>query len=220
MTQVMESDREYVISYGLLGDFGRFRPAGALDCRRGDRAVVRSHRGLEVGQVLCPATARHARLLPQAPAGTLLRLATEEDERAAERGRRLGQEVFEEARRRAESLGLPLEVIDAEVLLDSDCVVLHFVRWADGDLRDLVSALSKHFSMHVLLQDLTKADAAHEEHGCGSCGSGGCGSDGCGSNGCGTGCGSCSSGAKPDEVRAYFAELREQMLSRTRTPLL
>ena len=212
----MESEHEYVVSYGLLGDVGRFRPANALNCRRGDLAVVHSHRGVEVGQVLCPATPRHARFLPDALAGTLLRLATQEDERAAEQARRLGQEVFEEARRRAETLDLPLEVIDTEVLLDNDHVVLHFVRWADADLRDLVSGLSKHFSMHVLLQDLTKAGADHTEHGCGDCGSGGCGSGGCGTGGCG----SCSSGAKADDVRAYFAELREKMLSRTRTPLL
>jgi len=213
----MESEREYVIRYGLLGDFGRFRPAVPVDCRRGDLAVVRSPRGLEVGHVLCPATPPYDRFLPAATAGTLLRLATDEDKRAAKRARRLGQEVFNEARRRAETLTLPLEVIDVEVLLDSDHVILHFVRWADGDLRDLVSTLSKQFAMHVLLQDLTKADAAHEEHGCGSCGSGGCGSGGCGSGGCGTG--GCSS-AKADDVRAYFAALREKMQNRTRTPLL
>jgi cell fate regulator YaaT (PSP1 superfamily) len=212
----MEPEREYVVSYGLLGDVGRFRPANALNCRRGDLAVVHSHRGVEVGQVLCPATPRHARFLPDALAGTLLRLATPEDERATEQARRRGQEVFDEARRTAETLDLPLEVIDTEVLLDNDHVVLHFVRWAEGDLRDLVSALSTHFSMHVLLQDLTKAGAAHEEHGCGDCGAGGCGSGGCGTGGCG----SCSSGAKADDVRAYFAELREKMLSRTRTTLL
>jgi cell fate regulator YaaT (PSP1 superfamily) len=211
----MESEREYVIRYGLLGDFGRFRPAVPVDCRRGDLAVVRSPRGLEVGQVLCSATPQHAHFLPAATAGTLLRLATQEDERAANRARRLGQEIFDEARRSAEALALPLEVIDVEVLLDSDYVVLHLIHWADADLRDLVSTLSKRFSIHVLLQDLTKAEAASEEHGCGSCGSGGCGSGGCGSGGCGS-CGT----AKTDEVQAYFAALREKMHSRTRTPLL
>src|SRR5947209_16735280 len=112
MMDVMKSEREYVIRYGLLGDFGRFRPAVPVDCRRGDLAVVSSPRGLEVGHVLCPATSQHDRFLPAAPAGTLLRMATEEDRRAANRARRLGQEVFEEARRRAEALRLPLEFLD------------------------------------------------------------------------------------------------------------
>src|SRR5262249_62149468 len=128
-----------------------------------------------------------------------------------------GDEVFEEARRRAEPLALPMEVIDAEVLLDNDHVVLHFVRWTEGDLRELVSALSTHFSMHVLLQDLTKADAAHEEHGCGTCGSGGCGSGGCGSKGCGSGGGRRAEGGGGG---APFSPLRGEKAEGTLAPPL
>ena len=47
---------EHLLSYGNAGDFGRFRPLHPLACRRGDRAVVQSHRGLELGVVLCPAS--------------------------------------------------------------------------------------------------------------------------------------------------------------------
>src|SRR5262249_24352241 len=207
--------------YGLLGDFGRFRPVRPLVGGRGDRVVVRSHRGVELGEVLGPATPRHAHFLPNTSVGALLRLATEEDERAARGQRDRGQEDVDEARRRAEVLGLTLAVLDVEVLLDGDHAVLHLVRWADCDLRDLVSGLSKHFATHVLVQDLTRAGAPEpEEEGCGSCGAGGWGRGGCGKSGCGTGgCGSCGS-AGSDDVRAYFAQLREQMLSRTRTHLL
>ena len=38
-------DREYLVSYGNLGDFGRFRAAAPLACRRGQKLVVRSPRG-------------------------------------------------------------------------------------------------------------------------------------------------------------------------------
>jgi hypothetical protein len=54
-----------------------------------------------------------------------------------------------------------------------------------------------------------------ESHGCGDCGSGDCGSGGCGSGGCGT-CGSMDA----EEVQAYFAGLREQMMAHNRVPLL
>ena len=55
-------DHEYLLSYGTAGDFGRFRPTRPLTCRRGDRAVVRSARGLELGVVLCEAQPGHAAL--------------------------------------------------------------------------------------------------------------------------------------------------------------
>src|SRR5436309_4258652 len=105
-------EHEYLVGYGMLGDFGRFRPVRPMSCLRGDAVVVRSPRGVELGGVLCPATPRHAHFLPNTSVGALLRPATGEDERAAGRLRRRGQEVFDEARRRAEGLGLPLEVID------------------------------------------------------------------------------------------------------------
>jgi cell fate regulator YaaT (PSP1 superfamily) len=207
-------EQEYLVSYGLLGDFGRFRAGRPLDCRRGDAVVVRSHRGVELGQVLCPATPGHALFLPNTSVGTLLRPATPDDKRAAEDLHRRSQDVFEAAHGRAAELGLPLEVLDAEVLLE-ERAVLHLVRWGDCDVRDFVSGLSRLFALHVALEDLTHSDApapSGEEHGCGSCGAGGCGS--CGSGGCD------SCGATGDDVRAYFAALREQMVSHNRTPLL
>ena len=72
---------EYLLSYGLAGDFGRFRAPGPLECRRGARAVVRSHRGLEIAEVLRAATPRHAHFLPNTSVGQLLRLHVEQRSR-------------------------------------------------------------------------------------------------------------------------------------------
>jgi cell fate regulator YaaT (PSP1 superfamily) len=206
-------NRDYLIRYGVMGDVGRFRAGPALVCRRGDRAVVRSRRGLELGEVLCPTgPAEEAH-------GDLLRLATPEDEQTAHRRQRQCDDFLAEARGRAAVQALPVELLDVELLLD-DQAWLHYVRWDTFDPRDLVSGLSRDFDLTIRLLDLTRADAAHEEHGCGSCGSGGCGSGGCGSGGCGSGCGSGGCGTITEDLRAYFAELREQMHRHDRTPLL
>jgi hypothetical protein len=207
---------EYLLSYGLAGDFGRFRSARPLACRRGDRAVVRTPRGLEVGRVMRPATPRHASFLPNTSVGQLVRLAGREDEEADERMRRRGHELFARAGRLAAQLGLPVEVLDAEVLLDGQHGVLHHVRWDDCDVRPFVSTLSREFDLHLTLTDLTgprlPEPAEEEGHGCGreGCGAGKCGS--CASGGCST-CGSAAG-----DLKAYFAELRAQM--ERRTPLL
>jgi cell fate regulator YaaT (PSP1 superfamily) len=203
---------EYLVTYGLHGDFGRFRPLRALTCRRGDRVVIRTPRGTEIGEVLREATPRHATFLPNTSVGELLRTVTNEDETTLGAQRDRGQQVFDESRRLALELDLPLELLDLELLFDAEHVVLHLVRWAECDVRPWVSRISTHFALRVLLEDLTRPDVHAHEHGCGSCGSGGCGS--CGEGGCGT-CGS----ASPDEVQAYFAELREKMES-ARVPLL
>jgi cell fate regulator YaaT (PSP1 superfamily) len=210
----VSGDLEYLLRYGLQGDFGRFRPVRPLACRRGDRAVVRSPRGLEIAEVLRAAAPGHAVFLPNTTVGQLLRLVTPEDERAAARRLEQGRQLFDRATRLAAETGLPLEVLDAEVLLDGAHAVLHHLRWGACDVRPFVSTLSREFELQLTLADLTRAQSAAEEAGCGRCGSpGGCGS--CGSPG---GCGTCGS-ASPQEVQAYFAGLREQM-ERRRTNLL
>lgn len=204
---------DYLVSYGLLGDFGRFRAAEPIVARRGDRVVVRTPRGLEAGEVMSPASTGHARFLPEGTTGPLLRFFTPADEQAIDQSREHAQEFFSAAKDRAMLLDLPLEVIDAEVLLDREHAVLHLVRWEDCDVRPLVSGLSKQFGCHVLLQDLTRVEDHH--HGCSSCGSGGCESGGCSTGGCGT----CGKGSAK-EVQEYFAGLREQMHAQSRVALL
>lgn len=202
---------EYLVSYGSAGEFGRFRPMSALACGRGDRVVVRSHRGVELGVLLCPATPGHARFLPNTSVGQLLRPAGPEDERQAERLNGRGQELFADARRLTAELGLPLEVVDVEVLLDGDQAIVHHLHWGEFDERDLVSALVRLHGLRVRLHSLRPADEGPEaEHGCGRPDCGRKEGGGCSTCGSGGGCSTCGS-AKPDEVRAYFAALRERM---------
>jgi hypothetical protein len=211
---------EYLLRYGLAGDFGRFRPVRPLTCRRGDRAVVRSRRGLEIAEVLQEATPRHATFLPNTSVGQLLRLCGPEDEETAARMWERGQQLFERGGQLARELGLPLELIDVEVLLDGQHAVLHHLRWEECDVRPFVSTLAREYDVTVTLDDLTRPPDApareEEQHGCGRAG---CGSrGGCGSCGSGGGCSSCGSAGVPD-VQAYFAGLRAKMEQR-RTPLL
>jgi hypothetical protein len=215
---------EYLLSYGLTGEFGRFRTARPLECRRGDRVVVRTHRGVEMARVLRQATPRHAHYLPNTTVGQLLRVAVPEDEQQQADLRQRAQELFERGRALAAELDLPLELLDVEVLLDGEHAVLHQLRWAECDVRPFVSTLSREFGLHLALEDLAhdRPAASEEEeeelaHGCGR--------EGCGSEGGGGGCSSCGSGGCSTcgmgaaETQAYFAQLREQMESR-RTNLL
>jgi cell fate regulator YaaT (PSP1 superfamily) len=207
---------EYLVSYGGAGDFGRFHAAAPLACRRGDRVVVRSHRGLELGSVLCPATPGHAHFLPNTTVGQLLRPASAEDEAQAGHQRERAAALCEDARHLAVERGLPLEVLDAEMLLDGEQAILHHLHWADFDERELVSALSRQYDLRVRLHALKSEAAEEEEHGCGrpDCGGGSGGCSSCSSGGCST------CGAGTTDMRAYFAALREQMQRQDRVPLL
>src|SRR5439155_26944641 len=187
-------DPEYLLSYGNAGDFGRFRCAPPLACDRGERVVVRSPRGQELGVVMWPANSGHSRLLADQFVGQILRLATEADLLLAERMTQRAQKLFEDGRRLLCELALPMEILDVEVLLDGRQAVVHYLRWADCDPRPLMDPLSQRYHVLITLHDLALPSPEEtEEHAeDASCGAGGCGAGGCGSCSAGN-CASCVS---------------------------
>jgi hypothetical protein len=212
---------EYLVSHGKNGAFGRFAAAELLTCSRGERVVVQSPRGLELGSVLCPATPRHARFLVQSPVFKLLRRATAADEAAAQRMNELARTLVEEARRTAAHLNLPVEILDVEVLLDGRQAIVQHLSAPDRDLTPLLEAMTGRHAIELLLENLavTPPVAQAEEEGCGepNCGRAGGGS-GCSTCGSGGSCSAC--GASNFDMRAYFSHLRAQMENQQRRPLL
>jgi len=212
----MIATAEYLVSYGSSGEFARFRPGSGVDFQRGDRVIVRTHQGLELGVVLCPAQSEHAPFLSRTAQGELLRTVTEEDEKQAEHARCMGQRMFEDAGRLAGELELPLVILDVEVLLEGQQAIVHHLRQTDCDYRPLVSALSKKHDIQILMCNL--ALPKEVSVGCGepNCGqlTGGCQS--CSSGGCNT----CGKGVKKEDVAAHLLALRKMMEQNNRTSLL
>ncbi|MFO0877655.1 MAG: hypothetical protein U0840_09890 [Gemmataceae bacterium] len=206
------SATDYLVACGAAGVPGRYRLAAPAALPRGQVVVVESARGLELGEVLRPAGARATTHYPEASVGKLLRPAQPADlGRAAEVGD-LATRLLTRAAQLARDLDLPVEMIDAEVLLDGEHAWLSYVGFQTCDIRHLVAPLSREFGLTLRPHDLT---APTQEA---NCGSGGCGSGGCGTGGCGTG--GCGSGgcAAPDreELRAYFAGMRQEFENRRR----
>lgn len=212
---------EYLVHHGAGGHLGRFRAATPTALARGVAVVVRGRRGLELGEVLCAAEGKA--VLPDPYVGELLRRATTDDLTAADRQREFGHRLCADAERLAAEAGLPLAVVDLEVLLDDRQAVLHVLRLGPCNEGPLLAELGERHGLIVRLYDLAETppavpDAADhlEDVGCGkeNCGSGAGGCDSCGS-----GCSSCSSGAA-DELANYFAGLRAQMEQHQRVPLM
>jgi hypothetical protein len=208
----------FLVGYGKTAGIGLFRADAPLACARGEPAVVHTSRGLELGQVLCPADDRHARLLGTAPEGELLRLATSEDHRLASFNRQQEQALFEHCQRFVSDGGFPAAILDVEILLDGQNALLQLLSWAEWDSAPLLEDVGRRYGLSAALENVTPLAEVETEHGgCGkpNCGHGGGGCDSCSTGGCSTGCGS----GKVD-MREYFAHLRTQMEEKHRVPLL
>jgi len=201
----MHDDRAaYLVNYGQAGYLGRFRAAS--DYRRDDRVVIRTARGVELGTVL-----GEAGPLGPDPAGEVVRSATANDEEIARQSRDRTATILAEAQSLTDSLGLPLQFLDGEILLDGREAILQAVHWAECDATHVFEQLSARHGLLVKLADLT-AQPKPAAKACETCGAEKSGCDSCGTGG-GCSSGSCSKGSvkSADDLTAYFAGLRQQM---------
>ena len=201
--------QEYLVNYGKSGDFLRFAVLDGQTYQRGDRVIVRTARGLEVGTVLRPATGLQQRLFHHLGVGELLRPTTADDEQTYATNLSRSKSLFEQVRQHAQSQ--PLEVIDVDVLMDGQTAVLQYLTWGDSIEDSFWAELSQTCSVKFILEDLAAVTEPEdtEEAGCGSpnCGKG---SEGGCSDCSSGGCSSCASGQSV-ELQEYFSHLREKM---------
>jgi hypothetical protein len=183
------ADSAYLIRYGAMGYVGRFRAAaecaGPLD--RGRAVVIRTDRGLELGEVLIPldeaGTARAAaderpRIVRPAGADDLERSRHAEADRANR---------FDLCRRILDEEGWPWDLVDIEPLLEDGVTVLQYLGPHQLDVAAIRARFRMTCGLDVVLEPVgTDLEEVGEADG-GGCGSGGCGSGGsCGSGGCGS----------------------------------
>ena len=208
----MQHIPDYLVKHGQGAFLGRFRAAEGVVPLRGQKVVVRSTRGLELGDVLEVVTERFGKQVSPEISGEMVRLATAEDETKALAAQQRADAILGDAQDSTARLGIPLSFLDAELLLDETTAILQGVHWAECDVSDLLAELSEKHGLIVRLHDLTAVPKAEASHGCETCGKE---KSGCSSCGTGGGCstGSCSKGSvkSSKEMTAYFQDLRRQM---------
>ena len=76
---------DYIARHGLTRFLGVFSASGGREYRRGARVIVRTERGLEVGDILCAAAPEAVAHLKDPGTGQILREMTPEDSNEAAR---------------------------------------------------------------------------------------------------------------------------------------
>jgi cell fate regulator YaaT (PSP1 superfamily) len=143
---------------------------GEESYRRGTRVVVRSNRGLEVGEVLCAATDDALSQLDSPPAGAILRLLSPEDQLQLERLDELRTKRIASCQREIESLGLQMKLVELEQLLGGERVVVYYVAPDRIDFRELVKHLAGEFQTRIEMNQIGVRDEAKLLADYGDCG--------------------------------------------------
>ena len=155
----------------------RFRTAGKvyyfgpknLDLKIGDRVIVETARGVEMGTVaVAPKEVPDDEVVQ--PLKTVQRIATEEDFKRAEKNKEKEKEAFKICQEKIKKHNLEMKLIDAEYTFDNNKVLFYFT--ADGriDFRELVKDLASVFKTRIELRQVGVRDETKILGGIGICG--------------------------------------------------
>lgn len=100
----------WIVRHGAMRFLGEFDAEGG-DYSRGADVIVRTERGLELGQVLCEATPQTIQSLTEPTRGRLIRLLTEQDRIERERIRAAEGDELEVCCRFVEQRRLQMELV-------------------------------------------------------------------------------------------------------------
>jgi cell fate regulator YaaT (PSP1 superfamily) len=160
----------YVVRYGRMRLLGEYRALGGSEHVRGQEVVVRSDRGTELGEVLCPASERTAQFLPNPVRGEILRPASVEDREhagrlAAERPVAYATCLELIAQRR-----LQMELVDLEIIQGRERVIFYYLAEQRVDFRELVKDLARALRTRIEMRQIGVRDEAKLLADYGDCG--------------------------------------------------
>lgn len=160
---------KYIVRYGTMRSLGVMSARDDI-YRRGMEVVIRSERGVEVGQVLCESTEDELSHLDQPPAGTIVRAVGDDDAVAIDAIESTRLKEIASCQKHVDSLGLDMKLIEVERLLGGQRMVVYFVSDERVDFRELVKLLAAEFQTRIEMKQVGVRDEAKILADYGDCG--------------------------------------------------
>ncbi len=166
----------HLVRYSLLGHVGRFASVDATLYPRQTRVIVRSVRGLEIGEVLAPPDPEEEALKPE---GHILRRVTVEDDLLVARLEKHRHEAFNACSDLLKSEAVPAVLVDVEHLFDGQGLFFYFLGEVPSSAKDIIERLADTYETKVEFRKFTETLTEGCGPGCGTeeaMGQGGCAS--------------------------------------------
>ena len=160
----------YIVRYGRMRFLGDFNGLPGQDHPRGQAVVVRSDRGTELGEILCPATEQTARFLDNPVHGEILRLPTGDDRLQEERNAREWDKDFATCLDLVARRKLQMNLVDLEILHGRERVVIYYLAEKRVDFRELVKDLARSLRTRIEMRQIGVRDEAKLLADYGDCG--------------------------------------------------
>jgi cell fate regulator YaaT (PSP1 superfamily) len=160
----------YIARHGAMRFLGEFFAPPGQSFRRGDRVLLRSDRGQEVGDVLCPSSTQVLSAVPEPTRGDILRLLTPEDQARVVEIQSIQQKEFEKGHELILSHRLAMQIVDVEHLFGGERILFYFLAEKRVDFRELVKSMAREFRTRIELRQIGVRDEAKLLADYGDCG--------------------------------------------------
>jgi len=171
--------RLHLARVGVMAAVGRFAAADAGLYPRNTRVIVRTARGLEIGEVLAPPDELGDAVDSD---GTILRVMTIEDRLLESRLAKHSYAAYTACQERLADLGVSACLMDVEHLFDGRTLIFYFLGDVAPEVEQMTDELAEIYEAKVQFRSFAEAVT----NGCGP----GCGTE----EAEGAGCGSCATG--------------------------
>jgi cell fate regulator YaaT (PSP1 superfamily) len=134
----------HLVRVGSVGHVGRFVAVDSSRYPRRSRVIVRTSRGLEIGEVLTPPPDLSRSDEPDAEIdGRILRGMTDSDELLSSRLNQHREKAFEACRRAVCESGLGVTLLDVEHLFDGRGLYFYFIGTVTPEVEQLTQQLAE-----------------------------------------------------------------------------
>lgn len=137
---------------------------------RSAEVVVRTDRGMEIGEVLCEATEASLAQLKDAGGGQILRRISDDDSRERSRLLDTARREFQTCQRLIAESKLEMRLVDVEHIFGGERVVVYYLAENRVDFRELVRQLAGEFQTRVEMRQIGVRDEAKILADYGDCG--------------------------------------------------
>ncbi len=161
---------KYVVRYGAMRALAVLSVRGNEVLQRGAKVIARTDRGLEAGEVLCPATEDAVQQLDDVPQGQVLRQMTPDDLNEWMHIQAQTRNEFETCQRYTAELGLQMELVDVERLFGGERIIVYYLSEDRVDFRELVRKLAAEFQTRIEMRQIGVRDEAKLLADFGDCG--------------------------------------------------
>ena len=179
---------EYIVRYGAMRFLGVMSARNGSNLLRGTSVIIRTNRGLEVGEILCNAStddsqdASDDRQQGQhngeqqddggagSSDGQILREMSNQDSNELAHIEANAREEFRLCLRHIRDLGLQMQLVDVEHLFGGERIIVYYLAEGRVDFRELVRRLATEFQTRIEMRQIGVRDEAKLLADFGDCG--------------------------------------------------